>query len=156
MVILAWHPCGQGPLAYTWQDCFGRGSLQQGEDPPLRTRGIIDPPIGAVIVVWCLACSTVDRLVGSLNLPCTGALWICLVPEHFDFPPVVHDWVNKGLGMSSCVCATGHIKDPVPLLEKSRASCPNGRFASSFIHQVIIITWLNKLYDRMFSPWRWP
>ena len=40
------------------------------------------------------------------------------------FPPVVHDWVNnglgmsshvcdwviKGLGMSSCVCATGYIK----------------------------------------------
>ena len=31
------------------------------------------------------------------------------------FPPVVHDWVNKGLGtsMSSRVCATGHMKDPV-------------------------------------------
>ena len=26
---------------------------------------------------------------------------ICLVLDHFDFPPVIHDWVNKGLGMSS-------------------------------------------------------
>ena len=25
-------------------------------------------------------------------------------------PSVVHDWVNKGLGMSSRVCATGHLK----------------------------------------------
>ena len=32
-------------------------------------------------------------------------------------------------GMSGHVCATGHIKDPVSLVEKSRASsCPVGRF----------------------------
>ena len=49
--------------------------------------------------------------------------------------------------MSSRVCATGHIKDPVPLIEKSRASCPGGR-----INQAIIITGVNKLYDWMFSP----
>ena len=30
--------------------------------------------------------------------------------------------------MSSRVCATGHVKDPVPLIEKSRALCPGGRF----------------------------
>ena len=50
---------------------------------------------------------------------------------------MVHDWVIKGLGMSSqChVYATGHIKDSVPLIAKSRASCPSGRFPSSFIHQ---------------------
>ena len=28
-------------------------------------------------------------------------------PGHLDFPPVVHDWVNKDLGVSSRVCATG-------------------------------------------------
>ena len=34
-----------------------------------------------------------------------------LVPEHFDFPPVVHDWVNKGLGyMSLPVCAAGQAR----------------------------------------------
>ena len=48
--------------------------------------------------------------------------------------------------MSSRVCATGHLKDPVPFVEKSRASCPGGRFPPSFIHQVIIITGLNKSY----------
>ena len=37
--------------------------------------------------------------------------------------------------MSSRVCADGHIKDPVQLVEKSKASCPGGRFPSSFIHQ---------------------
>ena len=36
------------------------------------------------------------------------------------------------------------IKDPVPLIEKSRASCPGGRFPHRFI-QVIIITGLTKL-----------
>ena len=64
-------------------------------------------------------------------------------------PPVVHDWGIKDLGMPSRVCATGHIQDPVPLIEKSRAG---GRFPPSFIHQVIIITGLNKLYDCMFLP----
>ena len=67
------------------------------------------------------------------------------------FPPVLRDWVIKGLGMSSLVYATGHIKDPVPLIAKRRGLSPGGRFPSSFIHQ-IIITGLNKLYNCMFSP----
>ena len=74
----------------------------------------------------------------------TGCWFESACAEHFDFPPVVHDWANKGLGMSSRVWATGHIKDPVPLIERSRASC--------FILQVIAITGLNKLYNCMFSP----
>ena len=48
--------------------------------------------------------------------------------------------------MPSRVCATWHIKDPVPLIEKSRASCPSGRFPPSVIHQVMMITRLNKLW----------
>ena len=54
--------------------------------------------------------------------------------------------------MSSRVCVTGHIKDPVPHIEKSRALCPGGRFPPEFIPQVIIITRLNKFYDCMFWP----
>ena len=54
---------------------------------------------------------------------------------------------HQGLGMSSRVCVTGHIKDPVPLIKKSRALCPSGGFPPSLIHQLIIITGLNKLYD---------
>ena len=61
------------------------------------------------------------------------------------FPPVLRDWVIKGFGMSSLVYATGHIKDPVPLVEKSRGLSPGGWFPPCFIHQVIIITGLNKL-----------
>ena len=68
------------------------------------------------------------------------------------FPPVLRDWVIKGLGMSSLVYATGHIKDPVPLIAKRRGLCPGGRFPPSFIHQVIIITGQNKLYNCMFLP----
>ena len=60
--------------------------------------------------------------------------------------------VIKGLGMYSRVYATGHMKDPVPLIEKRRGLSPSGRFPPSFIHQVIIITGLNQLYNRMFSP----
>ena len=58
--------------------------------------------------------------------------------------------------MSSRVDATGHIQDPVPLIDKRRGLSPGGRFPPSFIHQVIIITGLNKLYNCMFSPWTWP
>ena len=72
------------------------------------------------------------------------------------FPPVLRDWKIKGLGMSSLVYATGHIKDPMPLIEKRRGLSPGGRFPPSFIHLVIIITRLNKLYNCMFLPWRWP
>ena len=67
------------------------------------------------------------------------------------FPPVLHDWVIKGLGMSSLVYATGHIKDLVPLIEKRRGLSPGGQFPPSFIHQVIIITGLNKLYNCICS-----
>ena len=64
----------------------------------------------------------------------------------FDFPPSAPRLgIIKGLGMSSLVYATGHIKDPVPLVEKRRGLSPGGRFPPSFIHQVIIITGLNKL-----------
>ena len=68
------------------------------------------------------------------------------------FPPVLRNWVIKGLGMSSLVYATGHITCPVPLIEKRRGLSLGGRFPPSFIHQVIIITGLNKLYNCMFSP----
>ena len=61
------------------------------------------------------------------------------------FPPVLRDWVIKGLGMSSHVYATGHIKDPMPLTKKRRGLSPGGRFPPSFIRQVIIITGVNKL-----------
>ena len=66
------------------------------------------------------------------------------------FPPVLRDWVIKGLGMYSLVYVTGHIKDPMPLIEKRRGLFPGGWFPPSSIHQVIIITGLNKLYNRMF------
>ena len=50
------------------------------------------------------------------------------------------------------VSATGHIKDPVPFIKKSRVSCPGGRFPPSFIHQVIITPGLSELGLCMFSP----
>ena len=67
---------------------------------------------------------------------------------------VFRDWVVKGPSMSSRVYATGLIKDPVPLIENRRGLSPSGRFTPGFIHRVIIITGLNKLYDCMFPPWR--
>ena len=91
-----------------------------------------------------VARSTPDRCVVASS-PTRGT-------EHFGFPPVLRDWVTKDLGMSSLVYATGHIKDPVPLIGKRRGLSPGGRFPPSFIHQVVIITGLNKLYNCMFSP----
>ena len=67
--------------------------------------------------------------------------------------PVLRDWVIKGLeavsNMYSRVYAAWLIKDPVPLIAKRRGLSLGGRFPPSFIHQVIIITGLNKLYNRI-------
>ena len=73
--------------------------------PPLRTRRVIDPP------TWGGHCGLVAGMFdcGGSNLTCAGTLTSL---------PVVHDWVNNGLGMSSLVCATGHIKDPLPLIKE--------------------------------------
>ena len=49
--------------------------------------------------------------------------------------------------MTYRVCAIGHIKDLMPLIEKSSVLCPSGRFPPRFIHQIIIITGLNNLHD---------
>ena len=110
--------------------------------PLFRTRGYVilrgsrDGSVGSAFDCEPMCC----RFESSLNI---------------SVPPVLRDWVIKGLGMYSRACATGHIKDPVPLIEKRRGLSSGGRFPPSFIHQVII-TGLNKLYNRMFSPSRWP
>ena len=54
---------------------------------------------------------TLDRQISGSNLPRARAL--SLSPH-----AVVHGWVNKGLGMPSRVCPTGHVKDPVSLIAK--------------------------------------
>ena len=89
-----------------------------------------------------VARSTLDRCVVGSSPTCET--------KHFGFPPVLRDWEIKGLGMSSLVYATGHIKDPVPLIEKRMGLSPGGRFPPSFIHLVIFITGLNKLYKMLY------
>ena len=82
---------------------------------PLRTRGIIDPPTWdghRGLVVGVFDCGPIGR-----RFECA------LCRSTLTFPSVVHDWVNKGLGMSSRACATGHIKDPVPHLLKRVGHC---------------------------------
>ena len=59
-----------------------------------------------------------------------------------------HSMKSKAL---VCPAVSVHLKSPMPLIEKSRASCPGGRFPLRSIHQVIIAG-LKKLYDCMFSP----
>ena len=122
-----------------WWDCFLRRS-------PIREkiRGIIDPPTWGGdrgLVIGVFDCGPTGRPFESASCRST------LTP-----PPVFHDWVNKGLGMSNRGHVCIFIKDPLPLIEKSRVSCPGGRFPPSFIHRVINISGLNKLYDCMFSP----
>ena len=71
------------------------------------------------------------------------------------FPPVLCDCVMALVCTGLAVYAIGHIKDSVPHIEKRRGLSPSGQFPDfppSFIHQVIIITRLIKLYNRMFSP----
>ena len=141
--------CLSGPMgmAFSWRGCSLQTIPQLGEDPPCWGPGVMWSS-GRTGVAQLVARSTPDRCVVGSS-PTRGT-------EHFGFPPVLRDWVNKGLGMSSLAYATGHIKDPVPLIAKRRGLSPRDRFPPSFIHQVIIITGLDKLYNCMFSPWRWP
>ena len=53
-------------------------------------------------------------------------------------------------GKVSCIRRDSESRTPTPVLMRTYDRRP------CFIHQVIIITGLNKLYDCMFSPWRWP
>ena len=46
-------------------------------------------------------------------------------------PPVLCDWVIKGLGMYSRIYATGHIKDAMPLIKKRRGLSPGGQFPAT-------------------------
>ena len=130
-------------MAFSWRGCSLQTIPPVGRrSAPVEDPWLCDPP--GERVVQLVVCSTPDRcVVGSSPTRRT---------EYFGFPPVLRDWVIKSLGMSSLVYATGHIKDPVPLIEKRRGLSPGGRFPPSVIHQVIIITGLNKLYNCMFSP----
>ena len=67
------------------------------------------------------------------------------------FPSAPRLGNQKPWYVQPCLCDWAY-KDPVPLIEKGRGLSPSGRFPPSFIHQVIIITGLKKLYNRMFSP----
>ena len=50
--------------------------------------------------------------------------------------PVVMTGQSKALKMyvEPCLYNWPYIKDPVPLVEKSRALCPSGRIPPDFIH----------------------
>ena len=126
-------------MAFSWRGC----SLQT--IPPVGRRSPLLRTWGYVIL-W-------ENRGGSVGR--TDVLSVRIPPAELNisaFPPVLRDGVTKGLGMSSLVYATGHIKDLVPLIAKRRGLSPGGRVPPSFIHQVIIITGLNKLYNCMFSP----
>ena len=67
----------------------------------LRTRGIFDPR------TWGGHLGLVD---GMFNCGPRGRRFeAALCQSTLTLSPVIHDWVTKGLGMSSHVCATGHI-----------------------------------------------
>ena len=40
--------------------------------------------------------------------------------SYFLFQPVLHNWFNKGRGMYYPVCGMVHIKEPLPLIGRSR------------------------------------
>ena len=79
--------------------------------PPVENPGLSDPP-GGTGVAQLVARSTLDQCVVGSSPTCGT--------EHFGFPPSAPRLGVKGLGMSSLVYATGHIKDHVPLIEKRR------------------------------------
>ena len=113
--------------------------------PPIWEK--IPPPCWGPGVMWSsggagmaqlVARSTVNQcVVGSSP---RGA-------EHFGFPPSALRLGNQRPWYVAYkrVYATGHIQDPVSLIEKRRRLKGWSVSSYSFIHQVIIITGLNKL-----------
>ena len=75
-------------------DGYTRGGAVFADDPPPPQREKITR-LGGGGSSWSGGWRV--RLWTVSNMPCAGAIW---------FPPVVHDWVNKGL------CATGNIQIP--------------------------------------------
>ena len=84
-----------------------------------------------------VARSTVSRCVVSSSP--RGA-------EHFGFPPSAPRLGNqRPWYVQPRLCDWAYEKDTVPLIKKRRGLSPGGRIPPRFIHQVIIITGLNKL-----------
>ena len=64
----------------------------------------ITPKIKSVLS-WCDGSSNQYLMVDPLS--------------YFSLQPVLHDWCNKGCGMSYPVCGMMHIKEPLLLINKS-------------------------------------
>ena len=79
-------------MTFSWRGCSLQTIPQLGEDPPPPVE---DPGL----------CDPLGNRGGSVGSTFDSG------PMCSAFPPVLRDWVIKGLGMSSLVYATGHIKD---------------------------------------------
>ena len=91
-----------------------------------------------------VARSTPDRCVVSLS-PTRRT-------EHFGFPPSAPQLGNqRSWYVQPCLCDWAY-KRSRATYQKEKELSPGGQFPLSFIHQVIIITGLNKLYNCIFSP----
>ena len=91
-----------------------------------------------------VARSTLDRCVVDLS-PTRGT-------EHFGFPPSAPRLGNqRPFYVQPRLCDWAY-KRSRAAYRKEKGLSPGGRFPPSFIHQVMIITGLNKLYNCMFSP----
>ena len=101
------------------------------------------PPVGRRSPCWGPGGMWSSGGAGMAELVARSTVSRCVVgssprgAEHFGFPPVLCDWVIKGLGVYRRVYVTGHIKDPGPFIEKRRGLSPGVRFPPSFIHQLI-------------------
>ena len=91
--------------------------------------------------------------------------WLCFFycrgAEHFGPPPIAPRLGNqRSWYVQLCLCDlaykisrdTYRKEKGMKGMRREGEGSPGGRFPPSFIHQVFIITELNKLYNRMFSP----
>ena len=91
-----------------------------------------------------VARSTPDRCVVGSS-PTRGT-------EHFGFPPSAPRLGNQRPWYVQPHLGDWAYKRSRATYRKEKGLFPGGQFPPSFIHQVIIITGLNKLYNYMFSP----
>ena len=127
---------GPHGMTFSWQGCSLQTIPQLGEDPPCWGPGVMWSS-GGTGVAQLVARSTPDRCVVGSS-PTRGT-------EHFGFPTSAPRLGNQRPWYVQPRLCDWAYKRSRATIEKRRGLSAGGRFPPSFIHQVVIITGLNKL-----------
>ena len=99
-------------------------------------------PIMKVIILTCT--EWIKYTFGTLLIVKHGEAPL----SYFSLQPVLHDWCNKGCGMSYPVCGMVHIKEPLLLINKN-SLYGSSRFPFSLSEWSLTMSWRHITVDKM-------